>query len=59
MIKRVPIRAKDGYIYTNGKDFGRVIYLAEGTKKTDYTLITLEEYEEIMKAEEEKALEEF
>lgn len=57
MIKRIPIKAKDGYIYTNGKDFGRVIYLAEGTKKTDYTLIRLEEYEEIIKAEEENGME--
>jgi hypothetical protein len=57
MIKRVPIKAKDGYIYTNGKDFGRVIYLAEGTKKTDYTLIRLEEYEEIIKTQEENGME--
>lgn len=52
MIKRVPIKAREGYIYTNGVDFGRVIYLAEGTKKSDYTEITIEEYENIIREKE-------
>ena len=53
---RTILRADKGYIYTNGEIYGTKIYLAIGTNKKDFYQITLEEYEEIMKKQEEEAI---
>ena len=42
------LKAKDGYRYTNGTDFGRIIALPETANSNDWYLITEEEYK-IMK----------
>jgi hypothetical protein len=44
MIKVAP----EGYIYTNGTDFGRKIHLASGSNGNEWYTIPLEEYEKIM-----------
>lgn len=38
------LRASNGHILTNGKIFGRVIYLAEGVDSSTFYEITEEEY---------------
>lgn len=48
--------ANEGCVYTNGEIYGTKIYLAIGTNKKDFYQITLEEYEEIMKKQEEEAI---
>jgi hypothetical protein len=46
--------APEGYIYTNGTDFGKKIHLASGSNGDEWYTITIEEYEKIM-AERSKA----
>jgi len=41
--------ASEGMILTNGTDFGRKIYLADGTDETSWYEIPEEKYEETMK----------
>ena len=40
--------ADDGMMLTNGTDYGRVIYLAEGADASAYREISEEEYEAII-----------
>lgn len=47
-ITRTVLTADDGMILTDGKSYGRKIYLAEGADATAYREITEEEYERIM-----------
>ena len=59
MAERITLIADEGYVYTDGKIYGSVIYLAEGVSAENFKQITLEEYNEIMNApEEEQATEE-
>ena len=59
MDNRIILTADEGYVYTDGKIYGTVIYLAEGVSANNFRQITLEEYNEIMNApEEEQATEE-
>ena len=48
---RDKIKARDGYILTNGDIYGAEIYLAEGIDAADFHEITLEEYEAIREAQ--------
>ena len=43
---RTSIKAKEGYILTNGEIFGTEIFLAEGMTEEAFREITREEYEE-------------
>lgn len=52
---RESIKAKEGYILTNGEIYGTEIFLAEGMSAEDFREISKEEYEAIQ-AEEEKAM---
>lgn len=54
---RTSIKAKEGYILTNGEVYGTEIFLAEGMSAEDFREISKEEYEAIQ-AEEEKAMKE-
>lgn len=56
-MKRVTLKARDGYIYTNGNDFGKIIYLAVGANSKDYYEITEEEYNSILEEKEKQELE--
>ena len=44
---RTSIKAKEGYILTNGEIFGSEIFLAEGIRAEDFYEIPREEYEAI------------
>lgn len=54
MAERIILTADEGYVYTDGKIYGTVIYLAEGVNADNFKQITLEEYNEIMNAPEEE-----
>lgn len=56
MFERKPrkIVAPDGYIYRKGDDFARVIYPLPSQSIAEYELVTIEEYEARMVAEEEE-----
>jgi hypothetical protein len=49
---RIVLTADDGMVYTNGTDYGTVIYLAVGADPNSYWQITEEEYLAAMAAEE-------
>jgi hypothetical protein len=51
---RHPIKAKEGYIFTNGEIFGTEIFLAEGVNAEDFREIPLEEYEKKLAEEAER-----
>ena len=52
---RVILKEEAGMFWTNGKDYGRQIHLAEGLDGKDFYKITEEEYNKIL---EEKTAEE-
>jgi hypothetical protein len=53
MEKRVTLYAEEGKILTNGINYGKQIHLAIGESEYLYYEITEQEYEEILKAQEE------
>ena len=50
---RTVLRADEGFVYTNGEIYGTTIYLAEGISADGFYQITREEYENILREEEE------
>lgn len=53
MKMRIVLCADEGTILTNGTEYGTVIWLAEGAPADSYHSISMEEYEEILKQQEE------
>ena len=51
-MERIILTAKDGYIFTNGTDYGKIIYLANGINPSDYYEITDEEYNKILEEQD-------
>ena len=49
---RTVLYADEGTVLTNGTDYGRVIWLADGAKAEDYHAISEAEYEAVMSAQE-------
>lgn len=45
--------AKDGYMLTNGEVYGKIIDLGSKDSKENYYEITIEEYEELTKIDDE------
>ena len=54
MKRRIVLYADEYKILTNGEIYGRQIYLEEGMSADGFYEITESEYDEILKAEEEK-----
>ena len=50
-MERVILTADEGMIYTNGTDYGKVIYLAIGTDPNNYYQISLDAYNVLMENE--------
>lgn len=55
-MERIILKANDGYILTNGDIYGSIVYLGAGDKQENWREMPIEEYNEIIKAEEEKAI---
>lgn len=53
-MERIILKARDGYVYTNGTEYGKIIYLANGISAEDYHEITVEEYNKILEEQEKK-----
>lgn len=54
IIELTKITASDGMVLTNGETYGREVYLGCNDSIDNWHEITEAEYEEIVKAEEEK-----
>lgn len=52
MAERITLMADEGYVYTDGKIYGSVIYLAEGVSADNFKQIPREEYEQMLNADE-------
>jgi hypothetical protein len=53
MKTRTVIYADDNKVLTNGKTYGTQIFLADGESAEDYYEISVEEYEEILRAQDD------
>ena len=53
-MERKTLKAREGYVYTNGTDYGKIVSLAIGTNPEEYYEITEEEYEKILEEQEKK-----
>ena len=51
-ITRIKLTASEGYILTDGENYGRIAYLASGDEGEKWYEITEAEYEEKMKESE-------
>lgn len=49
MKQRIVLYADDGMVLTNGKNYGKVLCLADGIKPEDFYEITQSEYENTIK----------
>ena len=50
---RTILTASEGFVLTDGEIYGTKIFLAEGRNPADFYEISLEEYEQRMKEQEE------
>ena len=57
-MERTILKARQGYVFTNGTDYGKIIYLANGVNPDDYHEITDEEYNKIIEEQEKDIIEE-
>jgi hypothetical protein len=56
-ITRIKLTASEGMILTDGKNYGKIIYLAEGVSPYNYHEIPESEYIAILEEEDRKARE--
>lgn len=50
-MNRTVLKAREGYVYTNGKEYGKIIYLAVGVSPYGYYEITEEQYKQLLEKE--------
>lgn len=55
MKERKVLYAEEGRVLTDGKTYGKVIFLADGENGYNFYEILDEEYENVMKLQDEKA----
>jgi hypothetical protein len=53
-MNRIVLEAKEGFIYTDGDIYGKIVFLAENINPNTFYEITEEEYLEILKKQEEE-----
>lgn len=53
---RTSIKARDGYILTNGEIYGTEIFLADGMSADEFHEITIEEYEKMLSEKESEVM---
>ena len=53
-MERIILKARDGYIYTDGTNYGKIIYLAINADPAIYHEITKEEYNLILQQQEQE-----
>lgn len=53
MKQRITIYAEEGMVLTDGEHYGTIIHLADSEDSSKYHEISKEEYEQIMKEQEE------
>lgn len=51
-ITRIKLTASEGHILTDGENYGRIVYLAQGDEGEKWYEITEEEYQKILKETE-------
>ncbi len=51
---RKPLEASEDTILTDGKHYGKIVYLADGKRQDDWFEISIEEYQKILEKGEEK-----
>ena len=56
-ITRIKLTASEGHILTDGENYGKVAYLAQGDEGEKWYEITDKEYKKIMKEREAETLE--
>lgn len=56
-ITRIKLTASEGHILTDGENYGRIVYLAQGDNGEKWYEITDKEYKKIMKEKEAETLE--
>ena len=53
-MERIILKARDGYVYTDGTNYGKIIYLAVNVDPAIYHEITEEEYNTILQQQEQQ-----
>ena len=53
-MERIILKARDGYIYTDGTNYGKIIYLAVNVDPALYHEIAEEEYNAILQQQEQE-----
>lgn len=56
-ITRIKLTASEGHMLTDGENYGRIVYLAQGDEGEKWYEITEKEYNKIMKEKEAETLE--
>ena len=51
-IVRIKLTASEGHILTNGKEYGKIVYLASGDEGADWWEISDYEYQRVMEERE-------
>ena len=55
-ITRIKLTASEGYILTDGENFGRIVYLASGDEGEKWYEISEDEYQKILEEAERNTM---